>query len=338
MKNETLRDVAKSLVDPGKGILAADESPSTIAKRLQSVGVEATEASRCAYRQMLFTTPGLGGFISGIILQDETIRQQTPEGNLLRDLIAREGIIAGIKVDGGSEPLARFPQETITRGLDGLRERLQEYRELGAKFAKWRAVIKIGDGVPTLHCIRANAHLLARYAALCQEEGLVPIVEPEVLMDGGHTQAKCSEVTEMTLREVFNALADYRVVPEEMLLKPNMVVSGNQCPDQAGVEQVVEATLACLRRTVPAAVPGVVFLSGGQDEITATRHLNSMNQGNSEAWRLSFSYGRALQESALAKWRGVAANASAAQEILLRRARCNSAATSGEYSYEMEKL
>lgn len=337
MKNETLRDVAKSLVDPGKGILAADESPSTIAKRLQSVGVEATEASRCAYRQMLFTTPGLGGFISGVILQDETIRQKTSDGELLRGLIAREDIIVGIKVDGGTEPLARFPQETITRGLDGLRERLQEYRELGAKFAKWRAVIKIGDGLPTLQCIRANAHLLARYAALCQEEGLVPIVEPEVLMDGGHTLAKCFEVTELTLREVFNALADSRVTLEEMLLKPNMVVPGSLCPEQAGVEQVVEATLACLRRTVPAAVPGVVFLSGGQDEVTATRHLNSMNQGNAEPWRLSFSYGRALQESALAKWRGVAANASAAQEILLRRARCNGAATSGEYSYEMER-
>ena len=338
MKNEPLRDVARSLVDPGKGILAADESPSTIAKRLQSVGVEATEATRCAYRQMLFSTPGLGGFISGVILQDETIRQQTPEGGLLRDLLAREGIIAGIKVDGGTEPLARFPQETITRGLDGLRERLRDYRELGAKFAKWRAVIKIGDGLPTLQCIRANAHLLARYAALCQEEGLVPIVEPEVLMDGSHTQAKCFEVTELTLNEVFNALADYRVALEEMLLKPNMVVSGKECPEQAGVEQVAEATLACLRRSVPAAVPGVVFISGGQDEITATRHLNSMNQDDAEAWRLSFSYGRALQESALAKWHGVAANASAAQEILLRRARCNSAATSGEYICEMERM
>jgi fructose-bisphosphate aldolase, class I len=338
MKNQPLKDVARSLVDPGKGILAADESPSTIAKRLQSVGVEAAEATRCAYRQMLFSTPGLGGFISGVILQDETIRQKTPQGDLLRDLLARERIIAGIKVDGGTEPLARFPQETITRGLDGLRERLREYRELGAKFAKWRAVIKIGDGLPTLQCIRANAHLLARYAALCQEEGLVPIVEPEVLMDGSHTQAKCSEVTELTLHEVFNALADYRVVLEEMLLKPNMIVSGKDCPEQAGVEQVAEATLACLRRTVPAAVPGVVFLSGGQDEITATRHLNSMNQNDAEAWRLSFSYGRALQESALAKWHGVATNASAAQEILLRRARCNSAATRGEYSCEMERL
>jgi len=338
MKNQPLKDVARSLVDPGKGILAADESPSTIAKRLQSVAVEATEANRCAYRQMLFSTPGLGGFISGVILQDETIRQKTPEGDLLRDLIAREGIIVGIKVDGGTEPLARFPQETITRGLDGLRERLQEYRELGAKFAKWRAVIKIDAGLPTLQCIRANAHLLARYAALCQEEGLVPIVEPEVLMDGSHTQAKCSEVTELTLHEVFNALTDYRVALEEMLLKPNMIVSGTDCPEQAGVEQVAEATLACLRRTVPAAVPGVVFLSGGQDEITATRHLNSMNQNDAEAWRLSFSYGRALQESALAKWRGVAANSSAAQEILLRRACGNSAATRGEYSCEMDRM
>ncbi|MEX1047897.1 MAG: class I fructose-bisphosphate aldolase [Akkermansiaceae bacterium] len=331
-----LGHLAKRLVAPGKGVLAADESFSTIKKRLESVGVESSETTRRDYRQMLITTPGLGDFISGIILFDETIRQTTAEGEPLLEVIGRQGMIPGIKVDTGTVGMARFPGETITEGLDGLRGRLREYRELGARFTKWRAVIRITDELPTETCIRANAHLLARFAALSQEEGLVPIVEPEVLMDGDHSIARCHAVTEMTLRAVFDALFDQRVAFEEMLLKPNMVIAGTGCQSQPDAAEVAEATLNCFRRSVPAAVPGIVFLSGGQDEVSATRHLNEMHRLGRAPWELSFSYGRALQAPALNEWAGHHENRRAAQEILLHRAHCNSLARSGRYTQEME--
>lgn len=337
MNRQSLAEAAECLVAPGKGILAADESVSTIGKRFAMVGVEATEENRRDYRSLLFTAPGLGDSISGIILHDETIRQRTRSGELLRDLIANQGIMVGIKVDEGLEPLSRFPEESVTRGLDGLRPRLREYREMGASFAKWRAVVRIGSGLPTLQCLRANAHLLARYALLCQDEGLVPIVEPEVLMDGDHALEQCEAVTCQTLRLVFDALTDFRVVLEEMLLKPNMVIPGKDCVRRASPDEVADATIRCLRRSVPAAVPGIVFLSGGQDEVTATRHLNLLNQAGKAPWPLSFSYGRALQESALATWRGEDANIPSAQTVLMRRARCNSAACLGRYINELEQ-
>lgn len=334
--DDDLCHLAKRLVAPGKGILAADESLSTIGRRFQSHGVESTEESRRDYRHMLFTAPGIGGFISGMILHDETIRQATAQGERLIDIIGQQGMIPGTKVDEGTTELARFPGEKVTEGLDGLRRRLQEYRAMGAKFTKWRAVLRIGDGLPSAACVRANAHLLGRFAALSQEEGLVPIVEPEVLMDGGHSLEECETVTTASLRMVFDALFDFRVAPEAMLLKPNMVVPGSENPLQVRAEEVAEATLTCLRRTVPAAVPGIVFLSGGQSAVAATRQLNELNHLSELPWELSFSYGRALQEPALREWAGNPDRGGAAQEILLLRARCNSLARFGRYTEAME--
>jgi fructose-bisphosphate aldolase class I len=327
---------ARALVARGKGILAADESTGTIEKRFKSVGAACTEENRRAYRELLFATSGLGEFISGVILFDETIRQKAADGTSLVDVLHRQGIIPGIKVDKGAKALAGFAAEKITEGLDGLRERLAEYRELGARFTKWRAVITIAPNIPSDCCLRANAHALARFAALSQEAGLVPIVEPEVLMDGDHTIERHREVTQRALHLVFDALAEHRVRLETMLLKPNMVLSGKECPQQASVTEAAEATLRCLRRTVPAAVPGLVFLSGGQSDERATEHLNAMNQGNAAPWELSFSFGRALQAPALQAWAGKSENIAAAQRALLHRARCNGAARFGNYSPAME--
>ncbi len=329
-----LEDTATALVAPGKGILAADESTPTITKRFEAVGLPSTEENRRAYRDMLFTTPGLGEFISGVILFDETMRQKASDGTPLVEVLRRQGIVPGIKVDKGAKLLAHFPGEKVTEGLDGLRGRLDEYVQLGARFTKWRAVIRIGRGIPTRPCLAANAHALARFAATSQEAGLVPIVEPEVLMDGDHTIKICEEVTESALRLLFDELANHRVAFEHMLLKVNMVLSGEDCPQQAAVPEVAESTLRCLRRTVPAAVPGIVFLSGGQSDLLATRHLNVMNQIDHVPWQLSFSYGRALQAPALNAWRGE--NIHAGQQQLLHRARCNSAARFGRYTEEIE--
>ena len=333
-----LNTVARALVAEGKGILAADESAPTIKKRFDSIGVESTEANRRAYRELLFTTPGLGEFISGVILFDETIRQQAADGTPLVEVLDRNGIVAGIKVDAGAKPLAGSPGEKVTEGLDGLRERLAEYVTLGARFTKWRAVIAIGDGLPSRYCIDANAEALARFAALSQEAGLVPIVEPEVLMDGTHTIERCFEVSETALCSVFAALSRQRVVLEQMILKPSMVLSGKECPRQASVETVAVQTVRCLRRAVPAAVPGIVFLSGGQPNEVATAHLNSMNaSGRPHPWQVSFSYGRALQEAPLKAWAGRTANIKRAQDALHHRARLNGAARHGTYSAAMEK-
>ena len=331
-----MQTTAQALVARGKGILAADESTGTIEKRFKSVGAACTEENRRAYRELLFTTPGLGEFISGVILFDETIRQKAAAGTPLVEVLHRQGIIPGIKVDKGANALGGFPDEKITEGLDGLRERLAEYCGLGARFTKWRAVIAIGATIPTDTCLRANAHALARFAALSQEAGLVPIVEPEVLMDGDHTVERHAEVTQRALRIVFNALAEHHVRLEAMLLKPNMVLSGKDCPQQASVADATEATLRCMRRTVPAAVPGLVFLSGGQSDVRATEHLNAMNQGAVAPWELSFSFGRALQAPVLTAWAGLPANVAAAQQELLHRAKCNSAARLGKYSGPME--
>jgi fructose-bisphosphate aldolase class I len=333
-----LARVAQALVPPGKGILAADESHPTIAKRFAAVGVENTEANRRAYRQLLFTARGLGRYISGAILFDETIRQAADDGTPFPEVLARQEILAGIKVDRGTTPLAGAPGEVVTEGLDGLRERLAEYRALGARFAKWRAVLAIGAGTPSPACLEANAHALARYAALCQEAGLVPIVEPEVLMDGDHVIERCFEATEATLHAVFAALRGQRVDPEATLLKASMVLAGKDAPRPAEVTAVAAATLRCLRRTVPAAVPGIVFLSGGQADELATVHLNAINAGAGPApWALSFSYGRALQAPALRAWRGQPARVAAAQQALLHRARLNAAARDGRYTPELER-
>jgi fructose-bisphosphate aldolase class I len=337
MAEETLEATARALVAPGKGILAADESTGTIEKRLKSIEVESTEENRRAYREMLFTTAGIGDHISGVILFDETIRQSTRDGVPFTKVLADAGVIPGIKVDTGAKPLAGAEGEKVTEGLDGLRERLMEYRELGAKFTKWRAVIDIGENRPSAYCIHVNAHALARYAALSQEAGLVPIVEPEVLMDGPHPIDRCYEVTEATLEAVFNELFSQRVVYERMLLKPNMVISGNECSDQAGPEQVAKATIRCFRSVVPAAVPGIVFLSGGQSDEQATANLNAINAGGPHPWQLSFSYGRALQAPSLKAWRGDEANIQAGQDALAHRARLNGAARDGSYTPEMEK-
>ncbi len=338
MSGAELERTAGAIVAEGRGILAADESGPTIEKRFKTIGVESTQENRRAYRELLFTTPGIGKFISGVILYDETIRQATAAGKPFVEVLKSQGIIPGIKVDNGAKPLAGFPGEKITEGLDGLRERLAEYCRLGARFTKWRAVIGIGDGLPTAGCIAANAEALGRFAALSQEAGLVPIVEPEVLMDGGHTIERCFEVTESALHAVFSALAAHRIFLEGMLLKPNMVVSGAECPEQAGVEEVARQTVVCLRRTVPAAVPGIVFLSGGQSNEKATAHLNAMNAlGEPNPWQLSFSYGRALQEPPLSAWRGKAANVRKAQDAFFNRSRMNGAARSGRYSSAMEK-
>src|SRR5436305_2052924 len=336
MKTETSESVARKLVAPGKGILAADESTGTIEKRLKSINVPSTEENRRAYREILFTTAGAGEFISGVILFDETIRQKTRDGRTFVEALEQQGIIPGIKVDKGAKPMANFLGEKITEGLDGLRARLAEYRQLGARFAKWRAVIAIGEKIPTRTCINANAEALARYAVLCQESDLVPIVEPEVLMDGSHAIERHFEVTEQTLQSVFHALAEYRVALEAMLLKPNMVLSGKDCPQQASTQEVAEATLRCMKRVVPAAVPGLVFLSGGQSDLQASENLNAMNRLGHVPWELSFSFGRALQAPLLKAWKGDAANTADAQRALHHRAWCNSKARFGEYTAEME--
>jgi fructose-bisphosphate aldolase, class I len=331
-----LEETARALVAEGKGILAADESDGTIKKRFDSIGLESTEENRRAYRDMLFTTEGAEEFISGVILYDETIRQSAADGTPFPKLLESRGIIPGIKVDKGAKPLAHAPGETITEGLDGLRERLAEYRELGARFTKWRGVISIGQGIPSEYCLWTNAHALARYGALSQEAGLVPIVEPEVLMDGDHTIERSFEVTSRTLHAVFTELRDQRVHFEQMLLKPNMVLSGYDCPEQASHDEVAELTLKCFRRHVPAAVPGIVFLSGGQSDEDATARLNVMNALGPHPWQLSFSYGRALQAPALKAWGGEAANVEAGQKAFYRRAKFNGAARSGSYAPEWE--
>ena len=338
MTAHELAETARALVAEGKGILAADESTGTIKKRFDSIGVESTEENRRAYRELLFTTPGANAFISGVILYDETIRQQSAEGTPLAELLADQGVIPGIKVDTGAKPLAGAPGEKITEGLDGLRERCAEYYALGARFAKWRAVITIGDGIPSDYCIDANAHALARYAALAQEAGLVPIVEPEVMMDGDHGIERCAEATEAALNAVYRELRAQRVMLEGSLLKPNMVLPGADHATQASVAEVAEATVAVLRRCVPAAVPGIVFLSGGQSDTVATAHLNAMNAMDAtQPWQLSFSYGRALQAPTLEAWAGKADNVAAAKDALYRRARLNGAARFGRYSAEMER-
>ena len=336
MKTENLESVAKKLVAPGKGILAADESSGTIEKRFKTINIPSTEENRRAYREILFTTAGAGEFISGVILYDETIRQKTRDGRTFVEALEQQGIIPGIKVDKGAKPMANFHGEKITEGLDGLRERLAEYRKLGARFAKWRAVIAIGEGIPTDTCIASNAELLARYAALCQEADLVPIVEPEVLMDGAHTIERYFEVTQETLESVFHALYEHRVVLEGMLLKPNMVLSGKECPQQASVQEVAKATVRCMRQVVPPAVPGIVFLSGGQSDLQATEHLNAMNRIEGLPWQLSFSYGRALQTPVLEAWKGDPAKVADAQNAFHHRAFCNSKARFGKYTEEME--
>ena len=331
-----LKETARALVAPGKGILAADESISTIGKRFAKLGIPSTAETHRAYRDMLFTTPGIEEFISGVILYDETIRQESLGGTMFAALLAEKGIIPGIKVDTGAVELALHPGEKVTQGLDGLRERLAEYRSMGARFTKWRAVITIGVGMPSSACISANAHGLARYASLAQEAGLVPIVEPEVLMDGDHDLERCEIVTSAVLRSVFEELAGQGVLLEGMLLKPSMTISGKLCPRQAGVQEVAEATVRTLRRTVPAAVPGIVFLSGGQSSELATAHLNAMNKLGPHPWELSYSYGRALQEPALTIWHGEEENVAAAQAAFHHRGRCNSAARSGSYTPELE--
>ncbi len=331
-----LEATALALVAEGKGILAADESNGTIGKRFDSIGVESTAESRRAYRDLLLTAPGAEEHISGVILYDETIRQSASDGTPFPNVLEARGILPGIKVDTGAKPLAGAPGETVTEGLDGLRERFAEYRDLGARFAKWRAVISIGKGIPSEYCIWANAHALARYAALIQEAGLVPIVEPEVLMDGDHTIEQSFDVTSRTLHAVFTELRDQRVQLEGMLLKPNMVLSGYEADAQADHDEVAEMTLRCFQRHVPAAVPGVVFLSGGQTDEGATANLNAINERGPQPWELSFSYGRALQAPALKAWKGDAANVDAAQKAFLRRATFNGAARSGAYALEME--
>jgi fructose-bisphosphate aldolase class I len=332
-----LEETAAAIVAEGKGILAADESDGTIKKRFDSIGVESTEESRRAYRDLLFTTEGVEDYISGVILFDETIRQSSADGTPFPKLLESKGVIPGIKVDKGAKPLALAEGETVTEGLDGLRARLDEYRELGALFTKWRAVITIGKTIPSEYCVWTNAHALARYAALSQEAGLVPIVEPEVLMDGDHTLERSFEVTSRTLHAVFTELRDQRVHPEGMLLKPNMVLSGYECPQQASHDEVAAETIRCFKRHVPAAVPGIVFLSGGQSDEDATANLNAMNALGEHPWQLSFSYGRALQAPALKAWAGKEENVEAAQRAYYHRAKMNSAARTGMYAPEMER-
>jgi fructose-bisphosphate aldolase class I len=331
-----LARIAKAMVVKNKGILAADESTSTIKKRFDSIKLESTEEHRRSYREMLFTAPGAADYISGVILYDETIRQKTKDGTPFPDYLAKKGIIPGIKVDTGAKPLAGFKGETITEGLDGLRERLVEYYKLGARFAKWRGVIDIAEGIPTSFAIEANAHALARYAALCQENGIVPIVEPEVLMDGAHSIERCEEVTSRVLQTVFDQLFEHRIALEGMILKPNMTISGKKAANRAGPEQVAEATLRVLKRHVPPAVPGIAFLSGGQSSAEATLHLSLMNKAGPLPWSLTFSYGRALQDDALKSWAGQAGNFAAGQKEMAKRAKLNSLATTGAYSSSME--
>ncbi len=338
MNLHEMETTANALVAPGKGILAADESFGTIEKRFQAVNIPVTEENRRRYREMLFTTPKLGQFIGGVILFDETIRQKAADGTPFAEVLWRQGIIPGIKVDKGAKAMAGFPGEKVTEGLDGLRDRFNEYYQLGARFSKWRAVITIGDAIPTVNCVVANAYALARFAALSQEAGLVPIVEPEVLMDGSHTIERCETVTQKALKTVFSALFAHRIALEQMILKPNMVISGKECPQQATIQEIAKATLRCLRRSVPAAVPGIVFLSGGQSEVQATQNLNAINQTGPHPWPVSFSFGRALQDSALKTWAGDPAKVVDGQKAFLRRAQANSAARNGKYSATLETV
>ena len=335
-----LAQTAEALVAPGKGILAADESTSTIKKRFDAIGVENAEPNRRAYRELLFRTPGIAQFISGVILYDETIRQKAADGTPLVKILKDQGIVPGIKVDVGAKPLAFSPGEVVTEGLDGLRERLIEYRELGAVFSKWRAVITIGDGIPTPYCIAANAHALARYAALSQEQKIVPMVEPEVLMDGSHSIERCYEVSLATLREVFAQLAGQRVRLEGMLLKASMVLSGKDATNRAAPDEVARYTVTCFRESVPAAVPGIVFLSGGQSDEEATVNLDAINRYAAKVgapWQLSFSYGRGLQAAPQKAWSGKTENVAAAQRAFFHRAKLTAAARMGKYSPAMEK-
>lgn len=332
MNIDQLLRTAQAMVAPGKGIIAIDESTGTIGKRFAAVGVQNSEENRRAYREMLLTTPNLGEYISGAILYDETLRQSTRGGKPFVEVMHEAGILPGIKVDTGAKDLASFPGEKVTEGLDGLRERLKEYASLGARFAKWRAVITIGEHMPTDTCIRANAHALARYAALCQEQELVPIVEPEVLMDGNHDIETCFSVTEATQRALFDALYEHHVLLQGAILKASMVLPGKTCPDQASVEDVAHATLTCLESAVPAILPGIVFLSGGQSDEAATAHLNAMNRVGGAPWPLSFSYGRGMQQAALKLWaEDPAANYDRAQETVYKRARQNGLAAEGKY-------
>jgi fructose-bisphosphate aldolase class I len=336
MNRGELARVARAMVVKKKGILAADESTGTITKRFAGIKLESTEEHRRAYREMLFSAPGAKDFISGVILFDETLRQKSREGVPFPTYLEKIGILPGIKVDTGAKAFAQFPGETITEGLDGLRERLIEYRKLGARFAKWRAVIDIGAGIPTSFAIEANAHALARYAALCQEQDIVPIVEPEVLMDGAHSLERCSEVTESVLQTVFRELFEHRIDFEGMVLKPNMVISGKKATDRAKPEEVAQATVRALKRHVPPAVAGIAFLSGGQSPTEATLHLSLMNNLGPLPWPLTFSYGRALQDTALTAWGGQSGNVSAAQKELVRRLKLNGLATTGTYAAAME--
>ncbi|MDQ4106754.1 MAG: fructose-bisphosphate aldolase class I [Actinomycetota bacterium] len=338
MDLQKLENTAQELLAPGQGILAADESTGTITKRFGAVGIESTEETRRDYREMLFTTEGIGEFLSGVILFDETIRQEASDGTPLTKILEDQGIIPGIKVDKSTVAMPLSPEEKYTQGLDGLRERLEEYVDMGARFAKWRAVITIGDGIPTRKCIDSNAVALALYAAFCQEAGLVPIVEPEVLIDGDHSIERCFEVTESTLRRTFDALYQHDVELTGTLLKPNMVISGKQAERQAGVEEVARMTVECLKRSVPAALPGIVFLSGGQSQLQATQHLNAMNQMyDNLPWELGFSYARALQEQPMEIWGGDNSKVEEAQRAFYHRAKMNSAARSGSYSEDMEQ-
>lgn len=337
MNIDQLKAVARAIVADQKGILAADESGPTIKKRFDAIGLECSEENRRRYREILFTTVGAERYLGGVILYDETLRQSSSEGIPFAELLNGRGILPGIKVDGGAKALALHAGEKITEGLDGLRERLQEYSQLGAKFAKWRGVIEIdAAALPSSYAIRANAHALARYAALCQEAGIVPIVEPEVLMDGAHGLERCEAVSSQVLQTVFEELAAHGVALEGILLKPNMVIAGMKSPQQASVRQVAEATMRCLERHVPPAVPGIVFLSGGQSAADATAHLSAMNQLGPFPWQVSFSYGRALQAPVLDRWKGVEQNVAEAQNIFLRRCRLNSLACSGKYDSSME--
>ena len=337
MNQQTLISTAKELVAPGKGLLAADESLGTIGKRFAALSIESTPEMRRDYREMLFTTPAVAATLSGVILFDETLRSTTSDGTPFPQLLANQGIMPGIKVDGGAHDMALFPGEKVTDGLDGLRERLIEYKQLGARFAKWRAVITIGKGIPTHACLSANAEALARYAALCQEQDIVPIIEPEVIMDGEHSMERCQKITERTLRTTFSQLNMQRVLLEGMLLKPNMVLPSLSSDEKPDADEVAHRTLQTLRRAVPTAVPGIMFLSGGQSPQAATARLNAMNSGDeSLPWQVSFSFARALQNDAMEIWGGKAENVEAAQAAFAKRLKLNSAARVGEYAAEME--
>lgn len=339
MSESPLRSIALALVANSKGILAADESFPSIEKRFKSIGIESTEENRRAYREMLFGAEGIADSINGVILFDETLRQKASDGTPFAEYLQRQGLIPGIKVDKGTKPLALCEGELIAEGLDGLRDRLNEYREMGAKFAKYRCAIKIGPNIPSRGCINANAHVLARYAALCQEAGILPIIEPEVEMNGNHGIERCFEVTELTLRACFEQLYDQQVVPEDVLLKTNMIVPGKDHAQQNSSAEIADYTLRCFARSVPAAIPGIVFLSGGQSESQATANLNAIiaAQGNAGPWQLSFSFGRALQDSALKTWKGEQNNVAEGRQAFIRRAKLNSLAQSGRYSEEMER-